>query len=104
MRPGRGIVTGTNDRSVLIGAYRLLRELGCAWVYPGEAGERVPKIRRAKKTVSLAHAAFYRRRNYCIEGASSYNHVLQMIERLPKAGMNGYFNEFIIPYAYFDSW
>jgi len=33
-----GHITGTNERSVLIAAYRFLRELGCVWFRPGAEG------------------------------------------------------------------
>jgi hypothetical protein len=31
---GTGVIAGANARSVLLGVYRLLRELGCRWVRP----------------------------------------------------------------------
>ena len=37
-----GIVAGTNARSVLLGVYRYLTELGFRWVRPGADGEFVP--------------------------------------------------------------
>jgi hypothetical protein len=104
VKNGAGVISGTNDRSLLIGAYRFLRELGCAWVYPGETGERIPRIKLAGVAVSVCEAASYRHRNICIEGACSYEHVLAMIDWLPKIGMNGYFNEFFVPYTHFDRW
>ena len=36
-----GIITGPNPRSVLIAAYRFLREAGCRWIRPGEDGEKI---------------------------------------------------------------
>ena len=39
---GRGVVTGTNARSVLLAAYRLLKETGCAFLHPGAGGEIIP--------------------------------------------------------------
>jgi hypothetical protein len=99
-----GIITGTNERSVLLGVYRFLRELGCAWVFPGEKGERIPAGRFITTDVSIREAASYRHRGVCIEGAVSCDHVLRMIDWLPKAGMNTYHNEFQVPYTYFDNW
>ena len=28
----KGVITGSNPRSVLIAAYRFLREVGCCWI------------------------------------------------------------------------
>ena len=39
VKNGIGIITGANERAVLIAAYRFLRELGCRWLYPGPDGE-----------------------------------------------------------------
>ena len=39
---GKGVITGTNPRSVLIGVYRYLNELGCAFIRPGIDNEVIP--------------------------------------------------------------
>jgi hypothetical protein len=104
VKNGAGIITGTNERSVLLGAYRFLRELGCAWVFPGERGERIPAQDLAAASVSVCEAASYRHRGVCIEGAVSYDHVRDMIDWLPRIGMNAYFNQFRIPFTFFDRW
>ena len=39
---GVGIITGSNDRSVLMAAYRFMYELGCRYLYPGADGEKIP--------------------------------------------------------------
>ena len=44
-RPGRIAVTGSNARSVLLGAYRLLHHLGCRFLMPGRRHEAVPALR-----------------------------------------------------------
>ena len=36
---GNGFITGTNERSILIGVYRFLTELGCRWLRPCKDGE-----------------------------------------------------------------
>ena len=38
-----GYIAGSNDRSVLMGVYDLLKSLGCRWVRPGEDGEYIPQ-------------------------------------------------------------
>ncbi len=100
----KGYITGTNPRSVLIGAYRFLRELGCAFIRPGENGEVIPHRTLREVEVSVFEKASYRHRAVCIEGADAAEHVLNMIDWLPKVGMNGYFNQFQIPYTFYERW
>ncbi len=40
---GTGCIAGPNPRSVLLGVYRFLFELGCRWVRPGRKGEFIPR-------------------------------------------------------------
>ncbi len=99
-----GIITGPNPRSVLIAAYRFLREAGCRWIRPGEDGEKIIPGDLKKLRVSIHEKASYRHRGVCIEGACSYNHVRQIINWMPKVGLNGYFHQFMVPYTFFDKW
>ena len=39
-----GKICGVNERSVLLGVYRFLREVGCRFLYPGADGEIIPRI------------------------------------------------------------
>ena len=82
-----GYITGANTRSVLLAVYRLLEELGCAWVRPGEEGERIPAKRIENINVSLTEVPSYRHRGLCIEGAASFENIMDMINFLPKIGM-----------------
>lgn len=99
-----GVITGVNARSVLLAAYRFLTELGCAWVRPGLDGEIIPRRETGKDKVRVCEIPSYRHRGLCIEGAVSYDHVMNTLDWLPKVGMNGYFNQFMIPFAFFDRW
>ena len=99
-----GYITGTNSRSVLIAVYRFLRELGCAFIRPGSDGEVIPRRRLEEISVSVFEAASYRHRGVCIEGAVSAEHVLRNIDWLPKVGMNAFFNQFQIPFTFYDRW
>jgi len=99
-----GIIAGVNERSVLLAVYRYLRELGCAWVRPGDMGEIIPNITVVDQEVNVCEAASYRHRGVCIEGAVNYDHVAEMIKWLPKIGMNGYFNQFWTPFSFYDTW
>ncbi len=103
---GAGVITGSNERAVLIAAYRFLYELGCRWIRPGEDGELIPegKLDAASLNVEVAEKASYRHRAVCIEGAVSYEHVYNVINWLPKVGMNGYYVQFRIPYCFFGRW
>ena len=99
-----GVVTGTNARAVLLGVYRLLRENGCRFLRPGVGGEYVPQRRADSLRARVWERAAHRHRGMCIEGAVSYQNVLDMIDWLPKAGMNAYFLQFFAPTAFFARW
>lgn len=99
-----GFITGTNSRSVLLAVYRLLEELGCAWVRPGKEGERIPQKRIENVNVNLTEVASYRHRGLCIEGAASFENIMDMIDFLPKIGMTAYFFEHYEPLTFFERW
>jgi len=99
-----GIITGTNARSVLLAVYRYLKELGCAFIRPGRDNEVIPPGNPEEKEVKVCDAASHRHREVCIEGAASFEHVRDMIDWIPKIGMNGYFMQFMKPYGFFRNW
>jgi hypothetical protein len=104
---GRGAIHATNPRALLIGVYRLLRELGCRWVRPGFDGEIIPKLSAADlaaREIRVCETAAHRHRGICIEGAPSREHVLDLIDWMPKAGLNSYFIQFHEPYAFYERW
>ena len=76
-----GIIAGSNPRSVLLGVYRFLHELGCRWVRPGRAGEYVPPVDTSVCDVALDEAPSYRHRGICIEGAVSYENECVKVRR-----------------------
>ena len=98
-----GHIFGSNERSVLIGVYRLLEEWGIRWVRPGKNGTYYPESCDAHD-VEICEAASKRHRTVCIEGAVSLENVLDMVEWLPKAGFNGYFIQFDDAFIFFDRW
>jgi len=106
VKNGAGIITGSSERAVLIAAYRFLYELGCRWLRPGDDGEVIParKLDTDALNVSVSEKASYRHRAVCIEGAVSYEHVYNVINWIPKVGMNGYFVQFRIPACFFKRW
>lgn len=101
---GVGAIRGSNARSVLMGVYRFLKELGCVWVRPGVDGEIIPKRNTEEVQVCLHDKASYRHRGICIEGAVSYEHVSDMIDWLPKVGYNAWFNQFNNPVTFYNRW
>lgn len=104
VRNAVGAIKGSNPRSVLLGVYRYLRELGYIFAFPGPDGEIVPVDNRLHTHVCIREAAAYRHRGICDEGAISYQHIADTIDWLPKAGMNSYFNQGRIPYGFMKRW
>ena len=106
IKAGAGVITGSNERAVLLAVYRALFEMGCRWVRPGKDGELLPKkdLDIENMNVKVQEKASYRHRAVCIEGGNDYQHVADMIDWLPKIGMNGYFVQFNVPFTFFDRW
>ena len=98
---GKGYISGSNERSVLLAVYRFLKELGCDWVRPGPEGERIPKREIANYSINVHEKASYRHRGVCMEGAVSYENAADMVDFLPKIGMNAYFLEHFEPLVFF---
>jgi len=90
---GKGIITGSGERAVLIALYRFFYELGCRWLRPGDDGEFIPKkpITEELLNVSLTDAPSYRHRAICYEGCNTFDNILNTVKWLPRVGMNGYF-------------
>jgi hypothetical protein len=99
-----GVICGNNPRSVLLAVYRYLHALGCRWVRPGADGEYIPAVDLAQTAVQLAETPSYRHRGICIEGAVSYEHVRDLIDWMPKVGLNAYFVQFREGFTFFDRW
>lgn len=99
-----GRIVGTNGRSVLLGVYQFLNELGCCFFRPSEDGEYIPLVDKDKINCSLKKLASYRHRGICIEGAVSLEHVIEMIEWAPKNGFNSYFIQFREGHTFFERW
>jgi len=104
VKDSAGYISGSNERSVLIAAYRFLQELGCRWVRPGKDGFRVTTQELDTVTVSVTEVPSSRYRGVCIEGSVSSEHVQDMIDYLPKVGLNEYFIQFMLPATFFEGW
>ncbi len=101
-----GIITGANERAVLIAAYRFLRELGCRWIRPGDDGEIIPKktLDKAALTVSVNETPSLRYRSICSEGATIYEHFYNMVNWIPKVGLNAYYMQFLATMSNYNRW
>ena len=104
VKENAGVITGANERSVLIAAYRFLREQGIAWIRPTEEGEVVPRYAITALSCFVSSAAANRHRCICIEGTNGYEHIRELIDWMPKAGYNEYFFQFFRPFTFFDKW
>ena len=101
---GKGVITGSNERSVLIGVYRFFREVGCVFVRPGRDGEYIPRKDSLSLTVALHEMAAYRCRGICLEGSNSFENVMEMIDLAPKLGFNAFFTQLFRPAFAFKRW
>ena len=101
---GKGYIAGSNPRSILFGAYRFLEECGARWTRPGKNGTYLPHISDLPKDISVKTEAKKRFRAICIEGAVSLEHVLDLIDWMPKVGFNGYYTQFRDGFIFFDRW
>ncbi len=99
-----GIIAGLCPRSMLIAVYRYATELGCRFLTVGKAGEKIPNIDIQTSKASVHEAPSYRHRGICIEGAVSVENVVEMIDFIPKIGMNSYFLQFRESHIFFDRW
>ena len=94
------IIAGSNPRSVLLAVYRFLKLNGCRWLFPGVDGEFIP-LREARPQ-NYHKMADLRYRGQCNEGATAQRHYLDVIDYLPKLGMNVFMLEFDVPAFYYD--
>jgi hypothetical protein len=89
------VLTGANPRSVLFAAYRWLEALGARWVRPGKDGEYLPAIAvPSLEGWDIRETPANRHRGIVIEGACSLEHVLEMVEWMPRVRMNAYMLQF----------
>jgi hypothetical protein len=99
-----GRICGANERSILLAVYRFFREAGCVFVRPGWDGEFVPRLDSSKLSVGMREIPAYRHRGLCLEGANTYENVVEMIDFLPKLGFNEFFTQLFRPTWTFQRW
>ncbi len=100
---GCGVIRGSNPRALLIAVYRFMTALGCRFLYPGANGEVIPQKTLTEKElcVFVDEKPSFRHRGVCVEGAFGYTHARNMVEWLPKVGMNALFVQLRVPGAFF---
>lgn len=101
---GQGTLLGSNARSALYAVYAFLEHAGCRFIRPGADGEYLPRTKVSALNGSFRKRAQSRHRCVCIEGANSLEQILELIDFLPKIGMNGYFMQFDNGYVFFERW
>ena len=89
-----GNIIGNNDRSVLLAVYDYLHGLGCRFLMPQKEYEVVPCIGKEKLIAAYEKQASFYHRGICIEGADSFENIMDYIEWLPKVGYNSFFLQF----------
>ena len=99
-----GVIGGANPRSVLLGVYRYLTELGCRWVRPGHDGEIVPRVEMDGTAVRVRETRSHRHRMLLFDGAISWEHLRDSIEWAPRLGFNSFLLQFRDGYPFFDRW
>lgn len=95
-----GIIAGGNPRSVLLSVYEYLRHQGCRWLFPGIDGEYIPEVDELIP-IKKRYKPTMRYRGPSSEGAISVRSILDLIDFLPKVGMNYYMIEFRVPTSYY---
>ncbi len=99
------VIAGTNPRSVLMGAYQYLRELGAEWLWPGGDGEILPPVDQIPLTgFNITQVAAHRHRGVCIEGAPSLAHIQDMVQWMPRVGLNAFFLQFQTSSHFWRRW
>ncbi len=95
-KENRGIIAGSNPRSVLIAVYEYLKKQGCAFYFPGVDGEYVPVsfTTDARDLANVKHR-FVPTTRY--RGQSVMDPDPDYVDFLPKIGMNCAMIEFKLP-------
>lgn len=97
-----GVIAGINARSVLLSVYEYLRRNGLRWLFPGPDGEYIPV--KEINAVSFKIKPSCRYRGFANTTAASYQNNLDLIDFLPKIGMNTFMVEFRVPVFYTNNY
>lgn len=99
----RGIITGVNHRAVLIAVYRYLKEQGFIFLRPGKDGEVLPD-NFVPKDIFIKEVPYCRMRGIGIEGSVFYESLEDLIDWMPKVGMNHYAFQLFVPGFIYRRW
>ncbi|MBE6630352.1 MAG: DUF4838 domain-containing protein [Ruminococcaceae bacterium] len=100
----RGIIAGSNERSILAAVYQYCKSAGCRFLRPGTDGEYIPYCDLTSHKCHYRKKADHPFRGECCEGAISYEHMRDTVYWMPKVGMNMYMIEGLVPYSYMNRW
>lgn len=84
----KGIIAGSNPRSILFAAYRFLEENGCRWIRPGKDGDYVPVKDINNLSAHVSERAFYRFRGSSIGSEGTVENYIDKVEWFSKVGLN----------------
>jgi hypothetical protein len=84
----KGVIAGSNSRSVLFAVYRFLEENGCRWIRPGKDGEFVPEKDIHNLNAHVSEKAFYRFRGSSVGSYGTLENYLEKLDWFPKVGLN----------------
>jgi len=101
---GKGIIAGSNERSVLQGVYIYLKSAGCMWPRPGADGEFIPKYDISNHNCTYRKKADYPFRCQMMEGALKFEYLCDAVMWMPKVGFNMFFIQFVTPYNFYLRW
>lgn len=107
LHEGKCEIISNNNISLLIAVYRLFGEFGAVYTRPGKKFEYLPSLDIDKwfsKEIEIEENAVFKHRGVCIEGADSFENVVDFIEWLPKINMNSFFIQFENPYSFLKRW
>ena len=94
-----GIIAGSNPRSILLAVYEYLRQNGCRWLFPGVDGEFIPL--KQIEAIRYRFKPSCRYRGQATEGVCSHPMALDVIDFMPKLGLNLFMTEGMNPYTYY---
>jgi len=88
-------ISGSNPRSVLFASYYYLKQHGAEWLWPGEDGEFLPSINKARTDgFDVKETASYVHRGVCIEGAVTPEMAIDFVDWMAKQRLNEFFLQF----------